>query len=54
MGFEMVGLGLCTHDYIAVVPRIPEFESSVRMRAVKRARRRAGRHGHGGRPSIGS
>ncbi|NLN18019.1 MAG: sugar kinase [Firmicutes bacterium] len=34
MGFEMVGLGLCTHDYIAVVPRIPEFESSVRMRAV--------------------
>ena len=34
MSFDMVGLGLCTHDFIAVVPRIPEFESSVRMSAV--------------------
>jgi sulfofructose kinase len=34
MSFDMVGLGLCTHDYIAVVPHAPAFESSVRMSAV--------------------
>lgn len=32
MGFDVVGLGLCTHDYLAVIPHIPQFESSVRMK----------------------
>ncbi len=29
--YDVVGLGLCTHDYLAVVPHIPQFESSVGM-----------------------
>ena len=33
MAYDVLGLGLCTHDYLAVVSHIPEFESSVHMSA---------------------
>jgi sulfofructose kinase len=31
--YDVVGLGLCTHDYIAIIPHMPKFESSVGMKA---------------------
>ncbi len=34
MSYDVVGLGLCTHDYIAVIPHMPEFETSVKVMAA--------------------
>lgn len=31
MPYDVIGLGLCTHDYIGIIPRMPSFEDSVRM-----------------------
>ncbi len=31
MRYDIVGLGLCTHDYLAVVPHMPAFETGVKM-----------------------